>query len=149
MIETTSLAPNYSTKWLTKVELGKSREDNKDIYLDAPQWDCDWYWSFGYLGNKNCHYHLSGYQDRRNINMYDALKADYILNPKIEDNLWLFCELSLTIYSLKETAEILGRGGSYMTTNPLASIIKNTDEVLRLNSIVIPACLDKLFEIIS
>lgn len=138
----------YSTIWTDKIFLGKALGGDRDIWLHAPEWDCGWYWSFGYLGNKNFHYHLSGYQKGRNINIHDALKGDYDLNPKIEDNLWVFCELSLTIYALKNAAEVLGRGGSHLTPNPMRDIIKNETEVLRLNSIVIPACLDKLYELI-
>ena len=81
--------------------------------------------------------------------MLEALQADYILSSKIEENLWGFCEFAQTIYTLKDAAEVLRRGGSHVTTNPLRDIIKNPDEVLRLNSIVIPACLDKLYELIS
>ena len=41
-----------------KIKLGVV--NNETIYLTPPSWDCDWYWGFGYLGNKNCHYHIDG-----------------------------------------------------------------------------------------
>lgn len=123
---------------------GTRKDTGEEIYLSAPSWDCDWYWGFGYLGNKYCHYHLSGYQNGRNINMYDALLADYNLNPKIKANLWEFCELVLSAYTLKEAAEVLGRGGSHMTTNPCQDIIINKDEVKRINEIVLPAIFNKI-----
>ena len=31
-------------------------------WLESESWDCNWYWGFGYLGNKNCHYHLKNYK---------------------------------------------------------------------------------------
>ena len=50
-----------------KVALGKVKKDYKDstiankyLYIDKHSWDCGWYWGFGYLGNKNCHYHVDG-----------------------------------------------------------------------------------------
>lgn len=135
---------------------GTRKDDNARITLTGPKWDCDWYWSFGYLGNRNEHYHLKGYQskdhtfttkegelkhitEKRNKCMHDCLLADYDLNPKLKENLWKFCELALTAYAMKKTAEVLGRGGSHMTSNPCESIIKNADEVKRINEIVLPA----------
>lgn len=139
-----------------KFYFGTRKNDNARIYLTAPTWDCGWYWSFGYLGNKNEHYHLESYQKKehwfelkeggykhltelRNIDMHSALLADYDLNPLLEKQLWKFCELAITAYALKETAEVLGRGGSHYTSNPCESVIKNTEEVKRINEIVLPA----------
>ena len=130
--------------------------------LHAPEWLCDWYWGMGYLGNANWHYHLSSYQDkthhlnlsngrckfiteRRNLCMRDCLLEDYELNKGLEEeNLWVFCELIETAYALKEAAEVLGRGGSHMTTNPCRDIIKNEDEVKRINQNVLPAIFNKI-----
>ncbi len=148
----------------TKVFFGTRKEDNTRIYLTQPKFDCGWYWGFGYLGNSKEHYHLSGYQsktrlfiledgnykhitEKRNIYMYDALLADYDLNPKIKKHLWEFCELALTAYTLKETAETLGRGGSYMTTNPCKDLIINKAEVTRINDVVLPAIFNALNDI--
>ena len=147
-----------------KVFFGTRKSDNKRIYLNKPSWECDWYWGFGYLGNKDEHYHLSNYQteqvvftddkgkfrvitEQRNINMYDALLKDYTLNENINANLWDFCELVKTAYALKETAEVLGRGGSHYTKNTCASVIKNPDEVKRINEVVLPAIFEQLNQI--
>jgi len=127
-----------------RVFFGTRKSDNIRIYLSKPSWDCNWYWGFGYLGNKDEHYHLSGYADARNINMYDALEQDYDLNPKIKEKLWDFCELVKTAYALKETAEVLGRGGSHYTKNACASVIKNPEEVTRINEVVLPSIFEQL-----
>jgi len=140
--------------------------DNECIYITKPKFDCGWYWSFGYLGNKSQHYHLENYQskdhflkledgsfksltEKRNKCMYDCLLEDYKLTDKIKENLWVFCELSLSIYALKETAEVLSRGGSHMTTNPCKDIIINEDEVKRLNEVVIPELCQTLWDLIT
>ena len=127
--------------------LGRRKSDNAAIYLTKPSWDCNWYWGFGYLGNSREHYHLSSYANGRNINMRDALLEDYDLNPRIEKQLWVFCELVETAYALKKTAEVLGRGGSHYTTNPLSDIIKNPDEVKRINEIVLPSIFNAIAEL--
>lgn len=135
-----------------KVLLGTNEQGEK-IFITKPEWDCNWYWSFGYLGNKNCHYQLNNYQNKnnkiRNKNMYDCLTDDYKLNPKIEENLWQFCELALTIYTLKEAAEVIGLGGSHMTKNYCEDIIKNPEETKRLNEVVIPTLCQTLWNLIG
>lgn len=155
--------PNV-TKWTKKYFFGTRKSDNVAVYISAPSWDCGWYWGFGYLGNKNEHYHLDSYQQKqhvfklengkyeiiteaRNKNMFDCLSEDYDLSDKIKNNLWKFCELVKTAYNLKETAEVLGRGGSHYTVNPCADLIKNAEETKRINDIVLPAIFDEIYNI--
>jgi hypothetical protein len=151
----------------TKNVLLGVNKDGEHIYISKPTWDCGWYWSFGYLGNRNCHYHLEAYQskdhhlkladdagykyitEKRNKCMYDCLKADYALSPKIQENLWQFCELALTIYTLKEAAEVLGRGGSHMTTNLCKDILINPEETKRLNEKIIPELCQTFWNLIG
>lgn len=109
------------------------------IYLSAPSWDCGWYWGWGYLGNKDCHYHLNGIDKSKNL--FDALKEHFgnSLTLKEDEDIWTFCELVKTYYTLRETAEVLGRGGSNYTSNPCADIIRNETEAKRINEVVLPA----------
>jgi hypothetical protein len=123
------------------------QKDGERIYLSTPSWDCDWYWGFGYLGNSNCHYHLDGYANGRNIHMRDALLADYDLSPKIEKNLWEFCELALSAYTLKEAAEFFHKGGAGCTRNPLQGMMKDVELEKRINEELLPSLfieMDKL-----
>jgi len=135
------------TKFTSRFLMGKV--NNECIYLSAPNWDCGWYWGFGYLGNKDCHYHLNGLNNK--INLYDAIREHFgkSLTIKEDKDIWTFCELVLTAYSLKETAEVLGRGGSHMTKNPCQNIIKNEVEEKRINEIVLPAIFNAIEDIIS
>jgi len=135
-----------NTKFNQKFLLG--RLDNENIYLSAPSWDCGWYWGFGYLGNKNCHYHIDGLMKDKNL--YDGLIDHFGNSLKVrKSDLWTFCELFKTFYSLKETAEVLGRGGSHYTSNPCKDIIINTDEVERINNVVLPAIFDAIFDVLE
>lgn len=146
-----------TTIWDKNVYFGKRKTDNKNIWLSKPEWNCDWYWGFGYLENQHEHYHLDGYEQppnewgvKRNINMHDALKEDYVLAPKIHKNLWLFCELSLTIYSFRTIAEVYCRGGSnYTTSKDIKPIVQNLSEWKRINTVILPQLFDKLYTIIS
>ena len=132
-----------------KVFLGVDRKTAEFIYITKPTWDCEWYWSFGYLGNVHCHYHLDDYQKGRNINMYDALLTDYDLVDRIRENLWTFCELALTIYTLKETAEVLRRGGSHCSTNPCKMDILDVEYTNKLNNVVLPKVMQTFWDLVE
>ena len=135
--------------------------DNEKIYLSAPSWDCGWYWGFGYLGNKNCHYHVDGLTKHENYNfdkkcfeyeftnLFDGFKKHFGSSLIVRDSqLWKLVELFKTFYTLRETAEVLGRGGSHYTTNPCKDIIINTEEVKRINEIVLPAIFEEIYKIL-
>ncbi len=149
---------------MSRQYFGKRKDDGAKIYLTDPSWDCGWYWGFGYLGNIDEHYHLKAFQSKntshkkedgtyfhetieRNINMHDALLEDYELVPNVKENLWSFCELVETAYVLKETAEVLGRGGSHYTANLCKDIVVNKDEVKRINDVVLPAIFKEINKI--
>jgi hypothetical protein len=136
-----------TTKGDGKILLGK--HDGQNIYLRAPSWDCGWYWGFGYLGNKSCHYHLDSLM--KTTDLYRGMKDHFGDSLIIQDSneLWKFCELMKTAYALKETAEVLAKGGSHYTYNPCADIIKNEAESKRINEIVLPAIFDAVWEIFT
>jgi hypothetical protein len=133
---------NYS-----KILLGKN--NNENIYLSPPSWDCNWYWGFGYLGNNNCHYHVESLKkiEKYNfdkkvfeyefVNLYDGFKKHFGNTLIVRDSaLWTLSELFETFYKLRNIAEIYNRGGSHLTTNPCKELIKNEEEVKRINNIL-------------
>lgn len=123
------------------------------IFFRVPSFDCDW--SFGYLGNSQCHFHLDGLtvmnEDCANLNMFDQLKKFFGDSLTITDDkdLWTFCELSKTIYTLKATAELFHRGGSHYTSNPDANSIKNPEIENHINGVLIPSQIRHLWTILD
>lgn len=144
-----------------KIKLGTV--DNESIYLSPPSWDCGWYWGFGYLGNKNCHYHVDGLKTietynleakawtHERVNLYDGFKRHFAESfiVKADKDIWTLAELFQTFYILKEVAEVYNRGGSYLSSNPCASVIKNLDEVKRINEVVLPAIFKEIYIILN
>lgn len=127
----------------------------RGILFRVPSFDCDWYWGFGYLGNSQCHFHLDGLavmdEDCANLNMFDQLKKFFGDSLTITDDkdLWKFCELSKTIYTLKSTAELFHRGGSHYTSNPDANSIKNPEIENHINCVLIPSQIRHLWTILD
>jgi len=123
------------------------QHDGENIYLSSPSWDCGWYWGWGYLGNKNCHYHVSGLNP--NINLHDALIEHFGDTLKVrKSDMWVLAELFQTFYKLRGAAEMYKHGGAYLTTNPCADLIKNSDEITRINTVLLPAIFDEAYKIL-
>lgn len=132
--------------------------DGHSIMFRRPSFDCNWFWGFGYLGNNGCHYHLDSLhvmdwqnKEMQNKNLYDQLKLHFGDTLTITDgrDLWKFCEIVQTIYTLRKTAEMYHLGGSHFTTNPDAELLKNPAEWERINSVLIPAQLASLYTILA
>jgi len=130
-----------------KIKLGEV--DGVSIYLSPPSWDCGWYWGFGYLGNKNCHYHVSGLF--KDTNLYEGFKnhfgSSFIV--KNDKDLWTLCELFRTFYYLKDAAELFRVGGSRYTMNPIVDLIKNENEVKRINEDLMPLIFEEIYKILN
>lgn len=132
---------NYS-----RVLLGYNNDE--PIYLMPPNWECGWYWGFGYIGNKNCHYHIEGIMKDKNL--YDGLKEHFGETLIIrESEIWTFAELFNSFYKLKGIASLYKDGCSGLTSNPAKEFIKNTIEVERINNIVLPQIFEEIYKIIN
>ncbi len=119
-----------------KILLGRS--DDEPMYLASPNWDCNWYVGFGYLGNNNLSTHLDWHLDQKipDENMYDQMLKTFgdSLTPLLTDekDLWKFCELFSSWKVLKKAYEIYNRGGShYTTTKPDLKDYKIAKRILK------------------
>jgi len=121
------------------------RGDQK-VYLAQPSWDGGLRWNFGILSDGTPINYLN-----KKINLHDGLVEYFGDSFAIrKSDRWEFAELFKTFYSLQEAAEVLGRGGSYyIENNPCAEIIKNPDEVKRINEVVLPAIFEAIYKIIG
>ena len=130
-----------------KVLLG--RVDGECIYLSAPSWDCGWYWGFGYLGNRNCHYHIDGLMKGQNL--YDGFKGHFGDSFKVTEDrdIWRLAELFTSFYALKESAGLFHRGGSHLTTNPCKEVLQRLDLHKEINEIMLPAIFHEIYEILN
>ncbi len=143
-----------TTKFIQKFRIGKPVDNGEyalSEYLAAPSWDCDWYWGFGYLQNKDIHHHVDGLGKTHNAHMFDALKKEYgdSLTIKDDKDLWTFCELMYTFYTLKKYAELCHQGGSHTTTNPCADILTLPEREKEINHVTLPAIFDALNDLLA
>lgn len=155
-------APKLLREYPKFVKLGTSTYFDGDVFIVRPTWDCGWYWGFGYLERWNArkddidfHVHLDyefGTDKRgRRCQWYEGMKEVLDQGDVFENDLqrWQFLEIVKTIYNLKMTAEVLGRGGSHYASNPLSDEIYNPIEVRRINEYLIPKLIDKMYVVLG
>jgi hypothetical protein len=110
-----------------KVLLGKI--DNENIYLTKHTWDCDWYWGFGYVGNRNQHFHIDS-----------LIKGEFEVNKIFsettlkQETWWIIRDLFIQAYGLKKAAEIYRYGGHQTTVKGLTDLLRNQDKADQLNA---------------
>ena len=153
------LSKQETEKTIFRSDIYLGENNGERIYLSAPSWDCDWYWGFGYLGNKNCHYHVEGLKkigeynhEKRTfeyefVNLYDGIKKHFgdTFIIKNDEDIWKFAELMATFYTLREYSDTICRGGSHYTLNPIREEIKNEDEYKRINTEVLPSLFNEVY----
>lgn len=129
-------------------------------WLEESTFDCDWYWSIGYVktytNNKqpskardiSSHRHFNYLFLNGAKNGYDTFKEFFVNTPLSDQEIWQLIELMNTLYGLRKYSDILYRGGSNYTNNPCDTIIKNEIEYERINKIVIPELLKEIYTIL-
>ncbi|WP_109092210.1 hypothetical protein [Aggregatibacter kilianii] len=155
--------PQLLRDYPERVFLG-NHPDFGDMYLIRPEWECNWYWSFGYLRPVSdnvrdwFHTHLDSVLNDTGKMWYDALNHVFgksLAIPTVPDEfdmplnsdwrLWLFLEMTKSIYFHKEMAEVLNRGGMHLSNNPHAGLLKDPERVHKINHEIIPALIDTFY----
>jgi hypothetical protein len=95
-----------------KIYLGKDRHGDS-LWLEKHRWDCDWYWAFGYIGNKNLHTHISSMIDHPD--QYEPRWTDvdfqFLSTWLNQSDWWVLRDLFISAYALKKAAEVYRHGG--------------------------------------
>lgn len=118
-----------------KTDAGTSNADGEVVYLEKHRWDCGWYWTFGYLGNHNCHFHFDSLlyiKDGKGGVKYGA-SALFSETPITDKEWWVIRDLFVQAYALKKAAEVYRYGGNQTTLQGVTDLIRSADLEARLN----------------
>lgn len=136
--------------------------DGTLVWLKSPEWDCGWYWGFGYMesytNNKNpsaardisSHSHWSGFVGNIGGKWYHHINESPALSETVltESESWELSDLMQSFYTLKETAEIYGRGNSHLTSAVKVDLT-NESLVKQINEVDMPRIFARVIEILS
>lgn len=118
-----------------KPDAGTSIADGEVVYLEKHRWDCGWYWAFGYLGNRNCHFHFDSLlyiKDGNGGVKYEA--SDLFSETPITDkDWWELRDLFVQAYALRKAAEVYRYGGHQTSRPGVADLIRSEEMEARLN----------------
>lgn len=163
-----------TTAFGKKIYLLGVDQDCKNVWLEAPQWNCRWYWGFGYIerytNNRNpskakdilSHTHwdteIVGKQE-----YYDTekqcfrLRSDYIHhlneNPDFkvttlsDKESWELADLMQSFYILSKTAGIYNKGGSHLSTSVIS--LKNAKLYDQINYVDLPNIFARIDQILT
>lgn len=155
--------------------LGLGKE-GKNIWLEAPSWDCGWYWGFGYIErytNNECpnrsrdissHSHwdivIIGKQE-----YYDTNKGCFMLSSEYihhlnespnfqatvlsDEESWELADLMASYYTLSKAAELYNRGGSHLTTTKIQNLMKSAINCNNINKIDLPRIFERIDQILT
>jgi len=135
-----------------KILLGKIRKnvgvkyvEGELIFLSKHQWNCGWYWGFGYIGNKKTHTHFDSVFLESGV----LVASEIFENTKIKDSQWwILRDLFIQAYALKKCAEIYRLGGHQTSKKGITDIIKNDLKAKVLNE-DLEIILDKIWSILT
>lgn len=113
--------------------------EGEAIYLKKHSWACGWYWGFGYLGNKDLHFHFdSVFGSQETFNVDNVFEVTWIT----QDMWWILRDLFKSAYALREAAEVYRHGGHqtskakpYRVTSPDMAKYINADLEKTLDNI--------------
>lgn len=131
--------------------LGADAEGTK-YWLEAPSWDCDWYYGFGYVEtytNNNypnrsrdiySHQHFDSlFLNKPQVSAFDAFKTFFKETTLNDNEIWTLIDYMNSFYTLKKAAAMLGRGYSHITEKAKLEEAKNVEMAKEINEKILPA----------
>ena len=118
------------------------------LWLEAPSWDCGWYWGFGYLETSDSHTHVDTSLMKDVSNIFESKElVDKTFNEKEG---WELTELFTQFYLLRKTPEFAGKTlpGCHVTTSPV-NHGDLTEWSTKINKELIPRITKKIIEILT
>lgn len=115
-----------------KIYLGKVKNTfdgnvaNEMLWLEKHSWDCDWYWGFGYIGNKHLHTHfdLTFLSDSQHYIASEIFEQNDTAINITDKAWWIIRDLFVQAYALSKAAAVYRYGG-HQTSEEITTIIQD------------------------
>jgi hypothetical protein len=140
--------------------LGINKE-GEYVWLEKESWDCDWYWAAGYL-----HTYTNNQNPERakDLSMHTHFDYMFLKGPDCScdmftnyfketvltrDEIWTLCDLMMTYYTLKKTAELFRHGYSYQTEEAKIDKLKSPMNEDLINKVLLPEVFKKIAQLLT
>jgi hypothetical protein len=117
-----------------KIYLGVNRNGDS-ISLYKHKFDCGWYWGFGYVGNRNLHYHLESMirHPQEYCERWTDVTYQFQQTWITQSQWWILRDLFIQAYAIKKCAETYKLGG-YQTSDAGPYRVISEEMATRLNA---------------
>lgn len=138
--------------------LGKDEQGQK-YWLEAPTWDCGWYWGFGYVEtytnntspersrDTSSHSHADNFMSKY-FTSWNGSKPILKHRTFTEKEGWEISELFEQFYLLRKMAEYYKDGKSHCADTAIEKDIY-LDRVKEINELRLPKVMDRILEILT
>ena len=114
-------------KMTENIYLGKY--EGELVYLSKHSWDCDWYWGFGYVVNRNWRFHFNTFLQDSKYGSEVFKEANFT-----DKDWWYIRDLFIQAYALKKVAEVYRYGGHQSHKEGLTDILRSEDKARQANA---------------
>lgn len=122
-------------------------------WLEQPTWGCGYVETYtnNLDPNKardiNSHQHFDGmFLDK---NMFDYWHEFFDESTLNDEEIWQLWDYMKSIYTLKATAELVGRGHSHVTEKSKCEAVKDTELCKRINEEMLPALFERVKRLLT
>lgn len=130
-----------------------TNKDGEKVYLKKATFDCDWYWSIGYLKTFNRNYtdFTSHFHTDTTILSWDEFNDYFEETVLTNSEKWQFLELMKTLYTLRKMSDTIYQGGSHYTRNEVEQeLLKEYQPMYdKINNETIPTLLDEVYKLLG
>ena len=131
------------------------------VWLEKESWDCDWYWAAGYL---HTYTNNENPERAKDISMHTHFNCMFLKGPDcckdmfvnyfketvLTDNeIWTLCDLMMTYYTLRKTAELFRHGYSYCTEKAKIDKLKSPMTEDLINKVLLPEVFKKIEQLLT
>lgn len=155
------LEKKTTTAFNKKIFLLGQDKEGTNYWLEAPSWDCGWYWGFGYIetytNNRrpniakdiSSHSHFDSMFMNGPENARDQFKNFFVKTTLTDNEIWELCDYMKTFYTLKTVAELFGRGYSYYTARAKVDGLIQLEQVDQINKVHLPEIFQRIEKLLS
>ena len=134
-------------------------EQGINYWLEAPSWDCDWYWEFGYIetytnnrspshsGDISSHQHADNFMSEY-FTEWNGSKPILVEQTFDDKEGWELSELFKQFYFLKKAAEMFKDGKAHCANTEIPTW-KKPKLVKEINETLIPTVTKRILEILT
>ena len=136
-------------------------KDGEYVWLEKESWDCDWYWAAGYL---HTYTNNTNPERARDISMHTHFDCMFLKGPDCckdmfinyfketvltDTEIWTLCDLMITYYTLKKSAELFRHGYSYCTEKAKIDKLKSPMTEDLINKVLLPEVFKKIEQLLT